>query len=63
MNTIVTIMLIGSMLFSGMSNANAITTNSSITTLQADGSIRKEVTATNIRGEIVEHYVTIEDLK
>ncbi len=63
MNTIVTIMLIGSMLFSGMSNANAITTNSSITTLQADGSIRKEVTVTNIRGEIVEHYVTIEDLK
>lgn len=61
MNTIVTIMLIGSMLFSGMSNA--ITTNSSITTLNADGSIRKEVTITNIRGEIVEHYVTIEDLK
>ena len=63
MNAIVTIMLIGSMLFSGMSNANAITTNSSITTLQADESIRKEVTVTNIRGEIVEHYVTIEDLK
>ena len=61
MNAIVTIMLIGSMLFSGM--PNAITTNSSITTLQADGSIRKEVTITNIRGEIVEHYVTIEDLK
>lgn len=55
MNAIVTIMLIGSMLFSGMSNA--------ITTLQADGSIRKEVTITNIRGEIIEHYVTIEDLK
>lgn len=61
MNAIVTIMLIGSMLFSGMSNA--ITTNSSITTLNADGSIRKEVTITNIRGEIIEHYVTIEDLK
>ena len=61
MNAIVTIMLIGSMLFSGM--PNAITTNSSVTTLQADGSIRKEVTITNIRGEIVEHYVTIEDLK
>lgn len=63
MNAIVTIMLIGSMLFSGMSNANAITTNSSNTTLQADGSIRKEVTVTNIRGETIEHYVTIEDLK
>lgn len=62
MNTIVTIMLIGSMLFSGMSNANAITTNNSITTLQADGSSRKEVTITNIRGEIIEHYVTIKDL-
>lgn len=61
MNAIVTIMLIGSMLFSGM--PNAITTNSSITTLNADGSIRKEVTITNIRGEIIEHYVTIEDLK
>ena len=59
MNAIVTIMLIGSMLFSGMSNA--VTTNSSITTLQADGSVKKEVTVTNIRGEIIEHYVTIED--
>ena len=59
MNTIATVILIGSMLFSGM--PNAITTNSSITTLQADGSIRKEVTITNIRGEIIEHYVTIED--
>ena len=61
MNAIVTIMLIGSILFGGI--PNAVTTNSSITTLQADGSIRKEVTITNIRGEIVEHYVTIEDLK
>lgn len=61
MNAIVTIMLISSMLFSGMSNA--ITTNSSITTLHADGSVKKEVTVTNIRGEIIEHYVTIKDLK
>ena len=59
MNAIVTIMLIGSMLFGGMSNA--VTTNSSITTLQADGSVKKEVTVTNIRGEIIENYVTIED--
>ena len=59
MNAIVTIMLIGSMLFGGMSNA--VTTNRSITTLQADGSVKKEVTVTNIRGEIIEHYVTIED--
>ena len=59
MNAIVTIMLIGSMLFGGMSNT--VTTNSSITTLQADGSVKKEVTVTNIRGEIIEHYVTIED--
>ena len=59
MNAIVTIMLIGSMLLSGM--PNAVTTNSSITTLQADGSVKKEVTVTNIRGEIIEHYVTIED--
>ena len=59
MNAIVTIMLIGSMLFSGM--PNAVTTNRSITTLQADGSVKKEVTVTNIRGEIIEHYVTIED--
>ena len=59
MNAIVTIMLIGSMLLGGM--PNAVTTNSSITTLQADGSVKKEVTVTNIRGEIIEHYVTIED--
>lgn len=59
MNAIVTIMLIGSMLFGGMSNA--VTTNNSITTLQADGSVKKEVTVTNIRGEIIEHYVAIED--
>ena len=59
MNAIVTIMLIGSMLFGGM--PNTVTTNSSITTLQADGSVKKEVTVTNIRGEIIEHYVTIED--
>ena len=59
MNAIVTIMLIGSMLFGGM--PNAVTTNSIITTPQADGSVKKEVTVTNIRGEIIEHYVTIED--
>lgn len=57
MNTIATVILIGSMLFSNMANAVTITTTT--TTLCADGTVRKEVTVKNVKGEIVDHYVAV----
>lgn len=57
MNTIATVILIGSMLFSNM--ANAVTFTRTETTFLNGEQVRRETTVTNWRGEVIEHYVAV----